>query len=229
MNNFSKIFIFAAICSASTASLYSDNFNPNDPRNFPQNDPRNIQQGREVFQDQREIRTFNNQRNPNFQEQFRERGYNQSSPNSEPQGDRRLAPQNINQNRQNPNLNPNFQNAPINRGNIQQRDQLNRNLQGFNEEMPFNDMFLSQSNYSMNPEQGTSPGNLDNSIVDQIRQKIQQDNYLSEGAKNIQVSSEDGYVGLRGFVHSNEEKNRLESISKNISGVKKVSSNLEIK
>lgn len=95
---------------------------------------------------------------------------------------------------------------------------------------------LSQSNYPINPSQGatvgsqgTSAGNLDDTIVNQVHEKIAQDDYLSEGAKKVQVSSTDGNVGIKGTVHSMEEKRRLESLAKGISGVQKVSTNLEIK
>lgn len=69
----------------------------------------------------------------------------------------------------------------------------------------------------------------DNEIILRIRERLNNDPYLSESAKRIQITSTDGYVGLRGLVHSTEEKNRIESLTKNIDGVKNVGSNLVIK
>ena len=76
-------------------------------------------------------------------------------------------------------------------------------------------------------EQGGSAS--DREMTKNIRREMVKNDSLSAMAKNINVSTIDGKVTLRGPVHSKQEKMTISSIAEKIAGKGKVSNELEIK
>lgn len=68
----------------------------------------------------------------------------------------------------------------------------------------------------------------DRAITQKIRKAIVANKNLSMNAKNIKIISEEGFVTLRGWVNSDEEKLLIDKITRNTSGVNKVDNQLEI-
>jgi hyperosmotically inducible protein len=62
-----------------------------------------------------------------------------------------------------------------------------------------------------------------------IRRELTKDSSLSTYAKNIKIVTEDGNVTLRGPVHTNDEKMKVESIAQKIVGQANIQNELEIK
>lgn len=54
------------------------------------------------------------------------------------------------------------------------------------------------------------------------------DTKMSVNAQNVKIITQDGVVTLRGPVKSQEEKDRIEEIARNVAGVKTVDSQLEV-
>ncbi|MGZ3744582.1 MAG: BON domain-containing protein [Pseudobdellovibrionaceae bacterium] len=62
-----------------------------------------------------------------------------------------------------------------------------------------------------------------------IRQEITNDKTFSTNAQNIKIITLGGTVTLRGPVETQEEKQRLDALTKKTAGVKKVDNQLEVK
>src|SRR5262249_4943724 len=121
----------------------------------------------------------------------------------------------------NQNLNPNQNFPPPNGPNFQNQN-MNANPDSYS-------MMMNNQNRQMRMIADQPMGtDTDSMIIQKIRERLNNDAYLSESSKNIQITATDGYVGLRGTVHSNEEKSRIGSIAKNINGVKDVGNNLRV-
>ncbi len=54
------------------------------------------------------------------------------------------------------------------------------------------------------------------------------DTKMSVNAQNVKIITQDGVVTLRGPVKTQEEKDRIEEIARNVAGVKTVDSQLEV-
>lgn len=152
-------------------------------------------------------------RGGSFQQDQADRGYNQSRTD---QGNFRNQDESDSQNPNN-----RFMNSPSNSMQNPQNPSFNRFSNANNPRMNSNRMIADSTS------QATAE-DTDSAIVQQIRDRLKDDHYLAESSKNIQITSTDGNVGLRGTVHSNEEKTRIESIVKNINGVKNVGNNLQV-
>ncbi len=66
-------------------------------------------------------------------------------------------------------------------------------------------------------------------ITKDIRQAVVKDKALTMTAKNVKIITADGKVTLRGPVHSEEEKMKIEKIAKAAAGEDKVDNQLEVK
>lgn len=62
-----------------------------------------------------------------------------------------------------------------------------------------------------------------------VRRSLTKDSSLSTSAHNVKVMASGGAVTLRGPVKSDDEKSRVESIARGVSGVSQVTNELEIK
>jgi BON domain len=67
----------------------------------------------------------------------------------------------------------------------------------------------------------------DNVISTRVMQNLRSTPYLSDGAQNLQVTTKEGKVSLKGKVANSNEKNQIEYMVKNVEGVKSVSNNLD--
>ena len=74
-------------------------------------------------------------------------------------------------------------------------------------------------------DQGESEA--DRTVTQQIRQGVMKDDTLSTTGKNVKVITVDGVVTLRGPVKSEQEKAAIASITRSVSGVKRVDNQLE--
>lgn len=77
-------------------------------------------------------------------------------------------------------------------------------------------------------EQPANP-NSDNAISQQIKQRLENDDSLSDNASSVNVSTTGGVVTLRGNVDSEQEKQKVIMMVKQVNGVKSVNSRLEVK
>ncbi len=68
---------------------------------------------------------------------------------------------------------------------------------------------------------------VDIGITAGIRKSVV-DTKMSINAQNVKIITQDGVVTLRGPVKTQEEKNRIEEIARNVAGVKSVDSQLEV-
>ena len=68
---------------------------------------------------------------------------------------------------------------------------------------------------------------VDIGITAGIRKSVV-DTKMSTNAQNVKIITQDGNVTLRGPVKTQEEKNRIEEIARNVAGVKAVDSQLEV-
>lgn len=68
---------------------------------------------------------------------------------------------------------------------------------------------------------------VDIGITASIRKSVV-DTKMSTNAQNVKIITQDGNVTLRGPVKTQEEKNRIEEIARNVAGVKAVDSQLEV-
>ena len=78
-----------------------------------------------------------------------------------------------------------------------------------------------------------TPGDQSESVVDRsltqrIRQAIMADESLSTTAKNVKIMIINGFVTLRGPVHSLQGKGSIEATAQHIAGTTKVDNQLEI-
>ncbi|KIA78054.1 BON domain-containing protein, partial [Parachlamydia acanthamoebae] len=69
---------------------------------------------------------------------------------------------------------------------------------------------------------------VDDDIVQKVRWGIMNDKTISDKGKSIQISVTDGEVTLIGNVANESDKNKIESIVKQIEGVKKINSKLSV-
>ncbi len=68
---------------------------------------------------------------------------------------------------------------------------------------------------------------VDIGITASIRKSVV-DTKMSINAQNVKIITSDGNVTLRGPVKTQEEKNRIEEIARNVAGVKAVDSQIEV-
>ena len=68
---------------------------------------------------------------------------------------------------------------------------------------------------------------VDIGITAGIRKSVV-DTKMSINAQNVKIITQDGVVTLRGPVKTQEEKDRIEEIARNVAGVKSVDSQLEV-
>lgn len=110
-------------------------------------------------------------------------------------------------------------------GRCYQQQPQNSYNQGYNQGNPQNPQrqYSSNDNRAYNENTRTS-----NSTEDAVRTKLQNDTSLSRNARNVEVSEQDGKVSLYGTVASEAEKTKVESIVKQVNGVKSVSNNLTV-
>ena len=66
-------------------------------------------------------------------------------------------------------------------------------------------------------------------ITQEIQQRIAEKGELSEDARKIEVTTENGFVTLRGKVASVVERNTVETIATTVAGVTRVDNRLEVK
>lgn len=71
--------------------------------------------------------------------------------------------------------------------------------------------------------------NADVDVTRRIRQEIVGDDSLSTNAKNVKIITLGGVVTLRGPVASEEERSKIITAAKKVSGVKRVDNKLEVK
>jgi osmotically-inducible protein OsmY len=74
-----------------------------------------------------------------------------------------------------------------------------------------------------------SDGKSDSSLKKEIKQKVGDDNSLSDSAKNITINVDNGVVTLRGTVASEQEKNQIFAKAEQCAGSHKVINELEVK
>jgi hyperosmotically inducible protein len=65
-------------------------------------------------------------------------------------------------------------------------------------------------------------------ITQKIRQSVIDDKDLSVNAKNVKIITENSSVTLRGVVNSNNEKRQVETLAKQVAGVRNVDNQLEV-
>jgi osmotically-inducible protein OsmY len=68
----------------------------------------------------------------------------------------------------------------------------------------------------------------DRGITAKIRQAVVDDDALSTNAHNVKIITVNGVVTLRGPVDTPKEKTTVETLAKNVAGVTKVESQLEV-
>lgn len=68
---------------------------------------------------------------------------------------------------------------------------------------------------------------VDIGITASIRKSVV-DTKMSTNAQNVKIITQDGNVTLRGPVKTQEEKDRIDEIARNVAGVKAVDSQLEV-
>jgi hyperosmotically inducible protein len=66
-------------------------------------------------------------------------------------------------------------------------------------------------------------------LTRKVRQELVNDKSLSTDARNVKIITLDGVVTLRGPVETSAEKAKLNSLTKKVSGVKKVDNQTEVK
>ncbi|QLH37574.1 MAG: BON domain-containing protein [Parachlamydiaceae bacterium] len=76
-------------------------------------------------------------------------------------------------------------------------------------------------------DQSESQSDLD--ITQKIRRALMDDDSLSVNAKNIKIMTNNGVVTLRGPVENSNERDSIARKVKDISGVKRVDNQLEVK
>ncbi len=69
----------------------------------------------------------------------------------------------------------------------------------------------------------------DRRVTEAIRDQIAEDGTVSEGARNIEISTTDGVVTLRGEVSSAEEQTVLASLAEGMPGVRRVDDRLRVR
>lgn len=69
----------------------------------------------------------------------------------------------------------------------------------------------------------------DRKIAQELRQAIMADRSLSNDAKNISISVNNGVVTLRGVVYNSQEKNTIEKKISSIRDIKRVDNQIEVK
>ncbi len=72
-----------------------------------------------------------------------------------------------------------------------------------------------------------TPVVADEVVSSKVVQNLRSTPYFSSGAKNIEVSTKDGKVTLKGKVFNKNEKNQIDYMVKNVEGVKSVSNDLD--
>lgn len=80
---------------------------------------------------------------------------------------------------------------------------------------------------------GTAPGAqtesaTDRAITQRVRDAVMDDDSLSGSAKNLNITTTEGVVTLRGPVQSSSEKSKVDALVKKVDGVKRVDNQLEI-
>ena len=83
-----------------------------------------------------------------------------------------------------------------------------------------------QANEMTADDQGNSKQDVD--TTRQIRKQLMDETTLSTNAKNIKVITKDGRVTLRGQVNTSDEKDKVEKIAKQVAGMEKVKSEVEV-
>jgi hyperosmotically inducible protein len=76
-------------------------------------------------------------------------------------------------------------------------------------------------------QQGNSKADVE--LTSKIRRAIVSDKSLSTYAHNVKIISYEGKVVLKGPVRGNDEKNKVESVAKNVAGADHVVSEIEVK
>jgi len=74
---------------------------------------------------------------------------------------------------------------------------------------------------------GATTMDRENSL--KIRQSLTKDNSLSSGARNVQVTSRNGKVTLRGTVSSEQEKQTIEQRAQDVAGSGNVTDHLTVR
>lgn len=87
----------------------------------------------------------------------------------------------------------------------------------------------TESDAHRKPTTAETPADADKAITSQIRQQLKNERGLSESASKIDVSTSGGVVTLSGNVSSDQEKQRIIQIVRQIKGVKTINSSLEVK
>jgi len=70
---------------------------------------------------------------------------------------------------------------------------------------------------------------VDVELTRKVRQELVNDKSLSTDARNVKIITLNGVVTLRGPVDSAAEKEKVDSLAKKVSGVKKVENQTEVK
>jgi len=77
-------------------------------------------------------------------------------------------------------------------------------------------------------DQSASARKADRQLMQKIRKAVVADKSLSTGAHNINITSQDGTVTLKGTVKSDDEKKSIEDKATEIAGQGKVTSELTV-
>jgi hypothetical protein len=83
------------------------------------------------------------------------------------------------------------------------------------------------SNFQANPNNNLYVS--DQSILQTIRSTLKDDKSISDDAKNVEIAVNNGAVTLTGSVDSDNDKARIEAITRQINGVNKINNNIKIK
>lgn len=77
--------------------------------------------------------------------------------------------------------------------------------------------------------QAQSNAKRDRQLLAAVRRTVVKDKSLSTLAHNVKIMVADGVVTLRGPVHSDAEKSKIEMLAKQVNGVSSVQNDLDIK
>lgn len=106
-------------------------------------------------------------------------------------------------------------NSPMSSSSTEDADNTGRNVQDRN------------SNTVTPIDQSENAGDLN--ITKEIRSRIMSTNSLSNNAKNIKIMTINGVVTLRGVVNSNQEKEFISNLAKQVQGNRTVNNQIEVK
>lgn len=87
---------------------------------------------------------------------------------------------------------------------------------------------LNDKNATMQSSETEESASSDDQLTDRVQRALQDNPSLARAAKNVDVSSDNGTVTLKGTVASKDDKKRIEDQVKDIDGVKDVDNEIEV-